>query len=279
MGRFRVNDKMEGVNVAWSLHPESLLPQSAEELAALVKEVGAETCTVLVGDGKHTSIQEIYPGLPDFINALAGSGVECYSVQLDLSLEQLIGEPDFLKLLHACGVKEFSISELAKKGYFVRSRLTKSRTNLEKLQPLLEENELRLILPISGESLLPSPSAAFHLIRGLSPLRFGVQIDPGGTLFEGFEAWDYTVAILMDYLACITVRDNVLVRHPGAVDVNSKGWARRWSTVEAGMTDWVDMMRQLRNIEFAGRIELRPMVSETADEIKSEFAYLVGLLD
>ena len=267
------------MNVAWSLHPEILTKLSAEELAAVVQEVGADTCTVLVGEGMHTTIPEIYPGLPDYINALSKVRVESYSVQLDLSLEQLIGEPDFLKLLTACGIKEFSIAQLAKKGYFVRSRLTKSRGNLEKLQPLLEENKLRLILPVSGQSLLPSPSAAFHLIRGLSPLHFGVQLDPGGALFEGFEAWDYTVAILMDYLACITVRDNVLLRHPGAEDSNSKGWARRWSTVQDGMTDWAEMMRQLRNIEFAGRIELRPMVSETPADIKAEFDYLKELLD
>lgn len=248
-------------------------------MAQLVKDSGAETCTVVVGDGGQASVEHIYPGLPDYINGLAAAGVESYSVELDLTLAQLIGEPDFLKLLKACGVKEFSIAELAKKGYFVRSRLTKAREALDQLQPILEENDLRLILPVNGESLLPSPSAAFHLIRGLNPFRFGVQLDPGGALFEGFEAWDYTVAILMDYLACITVRDNVLVKHPGANDVNSKGWARRWSTVQDGMTDWAEMMRQMRNIEFAGRIELRPMVSADADAIRAEFDYLKQLLD
>lgn len=267
------------MNIVWSLHPESLADLAAQELAELTQAVGADTCTVLVGDGLHASIQEVYPGLPDYINALSQAGTESYSVQLDLSLEQLIGEPDFLKLLSACGIREFSIAQLVKKGYFVRSRLTKSRGNLEKLAPLLQEHKLRLILPVSGQSLLPSPSAAFHLIRGLSPEFFGVQIDPGGALFEGFEAWDYTVAILMDYLACITVRDNVLLRHPGADDSNSKGWARRWSTVQDGMTDWAEMMRQLRNIEFAGRIELRPMVSRNAPEVKGEFDYLKNLLD
>lgn len=267
------------MNIVWSLHPEQLDGLKAEEMARLVTDAGAETCTIVVGENGQATVEHIYPELPDYINAVAAAGVESYSVQLDLTLQQLIGEPDFLKLLKACGIKEFSIAELAKKGYFVRSRLTKAREALDQLKPILEENELRLILPVSGESLLPSPSAAFHLIRGLNPFQFGVQLDPGGALFEGFEAWDYTVAILMDYLACITVRDNVLVKHPGASDVNSKGWARRWSTVQDGMTDWADMMRQLRNMEFAGRVELRPMVSSDAASIRTEFDYLKGLLD
>jgi sugar phosphate isomerase/epimerase len=97
-------------------------------------------------------------------------------------------------------------------------------------------------------------------------------------LYEGFEAWDYTVAILMDYLAAISMRDNVLLRHPGAEDVNSKGWARRWSTVQDGMTDWSEMMRQLRNIEYSGRLELRPMISQTEAEIKAELDYMRSLL-
>lgn len=266
------------MNIVWSLHPETLADLSAEKTAELVRGAGADTCSILIGEGLNVTIQDIYPGLPDFVNALSQAGVESYSVQIDLTLEQLIGEPDFIKLLAACGIREFSIAQLVKKGYFVRSRLTKSRGNLEKLAPMLQEHNLRLILPVAGQSLLPSPSAAFHLVRGLSPEFFGVQIDPGGALFEGFEAWDYTVAILMDYLACITLRDNVLLRHPGAEDANSKGWARRWSTVQDGVTDWAEMMRQLRNIEFAGRIELRPMVSKTAEEVRGEIDFLKKLL-
>lgn len=243
-----------------------------------MQSAGLDTTTILIGDQGHFSVNDIYPGLPDFVNQLANDGVECYTVQLDLTIDQLIGEPDFLKLLQACGIKDFSISQLIKKGYFVRSRLTKSRSSLEKLQPMLEAHNLRLLIPVAGESLVPSPSAAFHLIRGLSPLHFGVQLDPGGMLYEGFEAWDYTVAILMDYLAAISMRDNVLLRHPGAEDVNSKGWARRWSTVQDGMTDWSEMMRQLRNIEYSGRLELRPMISQTEAEIKAELDYMRSLL-
>lgn len=267
------------MNISWSLHAQEFANEPAEELAAKVKDAGFDTCTVLIGAGMHAPIDEIYPGMPDYVNALAAAGVECYTAELALTLEQLVGETDFLKLLHACGIKEFSVSNIPKKGYFVRSRLTKARGYLETLEPLLDEHEMKLLLPVAGESLLPSPSAAFHLIRGLKPNRFGVQLDPGGALFEGFEAWDYTVAILMDYLACITVRDNVLLRHPGAADSNNKGWARRWSTVQDGMTDWEDMARQLRNIEFVGRIELRPMVSTNSDELKAELDYLKAFFD
>lgn len=266
--------KVKPVKITWSLHPQEFAQLSAAELAELTKAAGFDTCTVLIGKGKHAEITNIYPALPDYVNALSKAGIETTTAEIELGLEQLVGEPDFLKLLQACGIEEFSIASLVKKGYFVRSRLTKARGNLEKLQPLLEDHNLKLILPVTGGSLLPSPSAAFHLVRGLMPNRIGVQCDPGGAMFEGFEAWDYTVAILMDYLACITVRDNVLLRHPGADDANNKGWARRWATVQEGMTDWQEIARQLRNIEFVGRIELRPMVSLSVEEIKSELDFL-----
>lgn len=265
------------MKIVWSLHLGPFPSLTPDQTARLVQDVGAQTCTVVVAKEGQVSLENIYPELPDFINALSRAGVETYSVDLPLNLEQLLGEPDFLKLLSACGVREATIPAIPKKGYFVRSRLTKAREALDALAPHLESNKLKLVLPVVGASLMPSPSAAFHLVRGLRPDLFGVRIDPGGELFEGFEAWDYTVAILMDYLVGVTARDSILVRHPGAEDANSKGWARRWATVQDGMTDWAEMARQLRNIEFGGTIELAPMVSTRPEQIRAEADFLKNL--
>lgn len=267
------------MTLTWSLHTGGLPRFEPAALAELVLASGCTTAPVLVGEGLHASVENIYPELPDYVNALSEAGVECHSCDLDVTLEQLVGEPDFIKLLAACGIKQFSILALRKKGYFVRSRLTKAREQLDLLSKQLEKHEVKLILPVVGESLIPSPSAAFHLVRGLPPYAFGIRLDPGGELFEGFEAWDYTVALLMDYLVSVTVRDSILIREPSASDANGKGWARRWATVQDGMTDWTEMVRQLRNVEFSGSLELRPMASTTAEQIKSEVEYLQGLIE
>ncbi len=266
------------MKITWSLHPESFGKLAPSPLADLVRETGFDTCTVLIGPGKPIEVASIYPDLPDYVNALSKAGVETNTAELEMSLDQLVGEPDYLKLLQACGIEEFSIASLVKKGYFVRSRLTKARAALETLQPLLLDHNLKLIIPVTGGSLVPSPSAAFYLVRGLMPDRFGIQCDPGGALFEGFEAWDYTVAILMDYLDSIIVRDNVMLRDPEAADANNKGWARRWAPVQEGMTDWDAMAHQLRRIEFGGRLELCPMVSTEISEVKAELDHMKSIL-
>ena len=258
----------------WSLHTGALELKSASALAELVLEAGFDSFPVLVGDRGHMNLVDLVSGLPNFVNESKLAGVEITSAECQLTVEQLVGEQEILKVLHDSGITELTIPAFPKKGYFVRSRLTKAREALEKLADPLERLKLKLVLPVTGGSLIPSPSAAFHMVRGLPPFAFGIKLDPGAEFFEGFEAWDYTVALLMDYLCTICIRDSVLMKHPGADDVNNKGWAKRWSTAEDGMTDWEEMCRNLQMIDFDGTLLLHPMVSRSADEIKRDLHYL-----
>lgn len=262
------------MSLEWGIHPGEMLPQSAAALAELSKACHAQVPIVVVGERGHVTVDDIYPGLPDFLNEMGENGATTHTVELDLSLEQLAANTDYIKLMRSCEIKNVVLPALTKKGYFVRSRLTKAREALDRLAPALDGNEVKLILPVHGSSLLPSPSAAFHLVRGLPPYAFGIALDPGGLLFEGFEAWDYTVAILMDYLSSVTVRDYTLRHAPGHESANNKSWLREWAMVQDGMTDWADMAYHLRKIEFSGTLVLRPMVSRTEVEIKNELGYL-----
>lgn len=242
-----------------------------------MRNCNVDTAPVIVPKQGEISLETLSESFVPHVNALREAGLSVESAEVQFSLKQLEGEPGILRELAEGEIQDITIAELTKLGYFVRSRMTKARESLEALTPILEKHKMRLILPVKGGSLIPSPSAAFILVRGLPPYCFGVRLDPGGELFEGFEAWDYTVALLGDYLASVVVSDYVLTKHPGAEDANSKGWARRWATVQDGFTDWKEMFRQLRNIEFQGRILLKPMVSTTVAEVKSELDYLYSL--
>ncbi len=257
------------MNFNWSLLPATPPPTDAATLASFVQSIGITTAQISVGRAGSINVDQIYPELPDFVNELSKAGVEAHSIQLDLRVEELIANPDYLALFEACGITEITLTEVAKKGYLVRSRLTKLRTGLEKLDPLLQKHKLRLLLPVFGTSLLPSPSAAFHILRGLPPFSFGAQLDPGGEHLGGFEPWDYTVAVLGDYLASILIRDSLYTRD----DQIQRTWVRPGE----GLCDWPSMVEQLSRIEYQGSLLLAPMLGESPSELASQRQFIESI--
>lgn len=268
------------MNVRWSLFPKSFPHLDPHGLAGLVREVGLDTTNLVIREGYWVSPANLAAELPRFLRAMRAEGLDIRFATAGFSPEELFADDTPLALLADAGIAEFRM------GYFSddkrtdpRGALHRARTAMERLAALCERRGIRAVYQVHHNTLVPGPSAAYALVRGL-PCRFvGVELDAGNQSHEGFENWGVASRLLGEYLVALGVKDSCLVRDPARAGEPSKGWRRSWCPLDEGVTNWHDVVRAFRAVGFDGTFVFMPFydVDDPAaitPKLKREVAYL-----
>lgn len=272
------------MNLTWSLFPKNYAHLSPKDLATLVRECGLDTVNVVIGDGYVLQIETVFKEFPAYVGALRAQGLDPKFASTKLTAEEVAAQPDLLKLLADNGIRQFRLGWLNRRGYLVRSRMKKARESLERLVPHLEAADVQAVYHLRNETLLASPTAAYHLIRGLPPYAVGIEIDPGNQSIEGFESWDYTCAMLAEYIVAVGVKDTALHRDAGRAGESDKGWTRTWAPADEGVTNWHALFVELSRIAFSGTAIVKPLYSPDDEATRTktmarEVAYLRAIAE
>jgi len=266
------------MRATFSIFPKFYQHLSAEQLAAMVRSVGLDTTNLVVRDGYWVTPAGLEREAPAFVKAMAAAGLKVRFATTGYAPRELSADAEPLRVLADCGIAEFRM------GYFeakpeVRSARSEAREQLEDLAEVCERHKVRGVLQLHQNTLVPSASAAYALVRGLPSEWIGVEIDPGNQAFEGFESWNQAVRLLDDYCVAVGVKDVEVYRDAKAAAEPAKGWKRRWTTIDEGVTNWHDVIGALHGAGFEGTFVFMPFYDAKDPErmtakLAREVAYL-----
>jgi hypothetical protein len=271
------------MQITFSIFPKFYRHLDPRGLAALVHEVGLDTTNAVIRDGYWVTPGGMAKELPAFVKAMEEEGLEVRFATAGFSADSLIADSNPLAILADSGVVEFRMDYFRVKDGDPRRSMAEAREALERLVPNLERHGVRAVYQLHHGTLIPSPSAAWQLVKGLPARWIGVELDPGNQAYEGFECWDRAAKLLGEYAVALGVKDVAFVRSPEHAEDPDKGWRRIWAPLDEGITNWHEVVSALDAIDFKGTFVFMPFYDENDPEamtqkLKREVAYLRGVV-
>lgn len=270
------------MKIVLSIFPKFYRHLDVSSLASLVRNVGLDTTNLVIRDGYWVTESRLAEELPDFVRIMREEGLDIRFATTGYSPQALLTDPSPLALFAEHGIKEFRIA------YFQteddpRAALDAAHSALVALAKLCEKYGVRAVYQVHHGTLIPSVSAAWHIVQDLSAKYIGIELDPGNQSFEGFECWDRSAKLLGNHLVAVGVKDTALVQDMSRLDEPSKGWQRNWAPIYEGVTNWHDLVRALKAVDFIGTMVFMPFYDESNPDamtakLKREVAYLRAIL-
>jgi len=268
------------VKATFSIFPKFYKHLDVRGLAALVRDVGLDTTNAVIRDGYWVTPGGLAEEMPAFVRAMDAEGVKVTFCTAGYSAAQVIADDTPLKVLADCGITAFRM------GYFrpgrdvdIPAAMDAARAEMEQVAAVCERVGIRAVYQVHHGTLVPTATGAYYLVRGLPPAHVGVMLDPGNQAFEGFEKWQRSARMLGAHFCAVGVKDVAWSREPAGPDDEAKGWRRTWATLDEGVTNWHDVVRAAKSVDFDGTFVWMPFYDEgDPDEmtrkLQREVAYL-----
>jgi len=260
------------VEITFSIFPKFFKHLDVKGLAAMVREVGLDTTNLVIRDGYWVTPGGLAKEAPAFVRAMAEEGLSVRFATAGFSAEEVVRDPAPVQVLADAGITEFRM------GYFrpgkdvrdLGAAVEEARGQLEAMCPVLERIGIRAVYQVHHGTLVPGPSGIYHLVKGLPSAQVGVMLDPGNQCYEGFEQWDRSARLLGDHLVAFGVKDTAVRRYDSAACGPDKGWRREWAPCDEGVTNWYDVVRAIRGIDFRGTFVWQPFYNEKEPDVMRE---------
>lgn len=152
------------------------------------------------------------------------------------------------------------------------------REQLKTVEDLAREYEVKAVLEIHHDSLIPSASAARRALEGLDPAYVGVIFDPGNMVFEGYERYLNGLDLLGDYVAHVHVKNAAM--EPGERDANGVlEYLRTQKPLPDGTVNFTDLFNDLRTFGYDGPICVEDFSNDspTREKLEANLAFMKKL--
>jgi len=217
-----------------------LLPdRSLEETFQLVSELGYDGVELRVHDEYHVGPDQLLAKSNELRDLMAHHGLEIPVLGTYLPITESKTIPEVFEAADKLGTYGVRISlgpPLDRRRSYWEVHGEVSR-RLEALSALIGQFRAKALFEIHLKTLIPSPSSAYMLLSNFDPNRFGVILDPGNMVFEGYEDWKMGIGLLGGYLGHVHVK-NASWRKEGK-------WVCAVDELNDGQVDWDDVIRVL----------------------------------
>jgi sugar phosphate isomerase/epimerase len=226
----------------------------ADALGRTMKELGVEGVDLTVRPGGHVEPENVAAGLPAFQKALAAHGV---GITMLTTAITGAAEPHARDVIEAAGRLGIGYVKL---GYWhyggfgsYRRQAELVKGALSGLEPVLKRNRVRAGFHThSGMFMGPNAEFALRLIEDCDPQVIGIYYDCGHCTVEGSAAgWMMGLDLVSDHLFMVAVKDMAWFRVDSS-GAARKGWRQLMVPLDAGLTDWPELIRCLKAINFRG---------------------------
>ena len=271
------------MKVTFSLFPKFYSSLDVKALAALVRGCGLDAVNAVVREGYWVEPDTFARDLPAFTEAVRAEGVEVHFATTAFSAESLDADATPLKVMADAGIRDFRMQHFREEDGNPRRSLKTARSRLERLAPICEKAGMRAVYQLHHGTLVPGPGAVWPLIDGLPHRAIGVMLDAGNQAFEGREDWGRSCRLLRDHVCAVGVKDAAVRRDRSRSAEPGKGWTRTWEPVYEGETDWWDLVRALRSVDFEGTFVFMPFYDSNDPDVmtrklRREVAYVRKIL-
>lgn len=156
--------------------------------------------------------------------------------------------------------------------------IAECRMQLQALEPMCRKYGVKIILEMHHNTLISSPSAAYNVLCGLDPKCFGINIDPGNMVFEGFENYQKAFELLGAFIDHVHVK-NAIRQEAGRDELGSKIFKDVWAPLWDGSADLRELFRVLKKNGYDGTVSVEDFTDEqpTKEKLASDIEYIKKL--
>lgn len=232
------------------------------------------------GDNKATIDVETVEEQAEELAALGKKyGIECMSLASYLppsETEKIERVMRAAKIMGAPKIRVFQVGYRStddQKNY--RLLMAETRMQLQALEPLCRKYGVKIILEMHHDTLLSSPSAAWNVLCGLDPACFGINIDPGNMVYEGFENYQKAFELLGAFIAHVHVK-NAVMAEDGRDELGSKKFKRQWAQLWDGSADLRECFRVLKKNGYDDSVCVEDFTDDlpTKEKLAADLAYM-----
>lgn len=258
------------MNIAWSIFPKFYKHLSVPELAELIHTVGLDTTNVVIRDGYWVTRDTLVDSLPAFVETMRQSGLELHFATAGFMPDELIADPTPLAILADNGIREFRMGYFhCGKGQSPAEAIADARRQMEQLAELCRTHDVRAVYQVHHGMLIPGPWAVWHVVKDLPARHIGVMLDPGNQVFEGWDNWHRSAALLGENLTAMGIKDAGIYRDADPADPSeNKGWRRCLEvTLDEGLVNWYEVARALKDHAFNGTFVFMPFYNPDQPDV------------
>ncbi len=219
---------------------------SMEQLMETCASLSIDGPTLLIRDGYWVTSDNLHTTLPGFVRLAKEYGLQVEYADTPFGMNEMDKLDSELELLAENGVKMFRVSYVPKTAAPARELADLLKRYAAGAAAAAERHGLRAVVQLHGVFYPHNATAAWPMVKDLDPRYIGIKMDPGNNLAqEGYELFDYQVALLGEYLAAIGEKDAGLFR-TGSKAADGKGWERRFVPAQEGIADYDFIFREIR---------------------------------
>ncbi|WP_091482666.1 sugar phosphate isomerase/epimerase family protein [Gracilibacillus orientalis] len=180
--------------------------------------------------------------------------IEVVSVTPYLTSGDLAGTEQVLKVAKAFGASfiRLGVPKYNRSENF-HTLFESCKRYLEECEMLCKRYEVKGLIETHHGTIAASASAAYRLVEGLDPDAIGVLFDPGNMVHEGYENHRMGMELLGPYLAHVHLKNAKWIKDSSR---NDHQWKVGWELVDEGVVDWVQVMEDLKSVNYEGYIGL-----------------------
>ncbi len=182
------------------------------------------------------------------------ANIEAVSVTPYLTSGDLAGTEQVLKLAKALGASfiRLGVPKYNRSENF-NTLFDDCKRYLEECETLCKNYGVKGLVETHHQTIAASASAAYRLVEGLDPNAIGVLFDPGNMVHEGYENHRMGMELLGPYLAHVHVKNAKWIKDSSK---NGHQWKVAWELVDEGIVDWVQVIDDLKSVNYDGYIGL-----------------------
>jgi sugar phosphate isomerase/epimerase len=160
------------------------------------------------------------------------------------------------------------------KGSYLRQR-DNAIAQYRDVEAMAKQHKLRAIIEIHMNSLIPSASAAAYFAGHFDPRYVGVIHDAGNMVYEGFEQYPISLALLGPYLAHVHLK-NAQWQTTGTRADGSMEWKCNAAPIQKGIVDFSSLIKALGQIGYEGWLSFEDFSTEVPLEqrLRDNLQYL-----
>ncbi|MUG64550.1 TIM barrel protein [Paenibacillus campinasensis] len=122
---------------------------------------------------------------------------------------------------------------------------------LTEVEQMASSYRLKALVETHHQTIAPSASLAYRLVRHFHPDHIGVLYDPGNMVHEGYENYRMGLELLGPYLAHVHVKNGgyhrAIAGGPGKAV-----WGTSWSPLDEGAVPWAQVIADLQAVGYDG---------------------------
>jgi len=145
-----------------------------------------------------------------------------------------------------------------------------------RIEDLAREHKVRANIEIHPRGICCSAGLAYRLVSNFDPDCFGVILDPGNMMMEGYEDWQLGLELLGPYLSHVHVKNSAWIQQPSSD--GHKQWLPSVVPLTEGCVSWQRVLAALDAVGYTGWLSLEDLSpGDTRKKLTDGISYLKSL--